>query len=117
MIRRPPRSTLFPYTTLFRSSELYRPLSHSCFPSLLTPPMSGLPPNCQVPATLRDAKSITLTEPAPRLVTYHCLPSRLGYRPWEPLVVWRDPSYLIIAHSNTVTPALVSLAVKHMLPP
>src|SRR3712207_8007365 len=23
MIRRPPRSTLFPYTTLFRSSELY----------------------------------------------------------------------------------------------
>src|SRR3712207_1809695 len=25
MIRRPPRSTLFPYTTLFRSSELRRP--------------------------------------------------------------------------------------------
>src|SRR5215203_6958904 len=25
MIRRPPRSTLFPYTTLFRSSELVRP--------------------------------------------------------------------------------------------
>src|SRR6266508_6637562 len=25
MIRRPPRSTLFPYTTLFRSSKLYRP--------------------------------------------------------------------------------------------
>src|SRR2546426_8842471 len=24
MIRRPPRSTLFPYTTLFRSNELYR---------------------------------------------------------------------------------------------
>src|SRR2546423_11103144 len=24
MIRRPPRSTLFPYTTLFRSIELYR---------------------------------------------------------------------------------------------
>src|SRR5438093_6604518 len=24
MIRRPPRSTLFPYTTLFRSPELYR---------------------------------------------------------------------------------------------
>src|SRR3712207_7158691 len=24
MIRRPPRSTLFPYTTLFRSRELYR---------------------------------------------------------------------------------------------
>src|SRR5256884_4327470 len=26
MIRRPPRSTLFPYTTLFRSSEVYRAL-------------------------------------------------------------------------------------------
>src|SRR3712207_7040253 len=25
MIRRPPRSTLFPYTTLFRSAELLRP--------------------------------------------------------------------------------------------
>src|SRR5438874_6155563 len=33
MLRRPPRSTLFPYTTLFRSQELFRaargsPLSH-----------------------------------------------------------------------------------------
>src|SRR5258707_11308005 len=28
MIRRPPRSTLFPYTTLFRS----QPLSHPCWP-------------------------------------------------------------------------------------
>src|SRR3712207_8112429 len=26
MIRRPPRSTLFPYTTLFRSAARYRPL-------------------------------------------------------------------------------------------
>src|SRR2546426_10011885 len=26
MIRRPPRSTLFPYTTLFRSPELFAPL-------------------------------------------------------------------------------------------
>src|SRR2546422_2460993 len=25
MIRRPPRSTLFPYTTLFRSAQLHRP--------------------------------------------------------------------------------------------
>src|SRR3712207_9295374 len=28
MIRRPPRSTLFPYTTLFRSSMSRRPCSH-----------------------------------------------------------------------------------------
>src|SRR3712207_8639328 len=32
MIRRPPRSTLFPYTTLFRSDRLGRPL---LFPFLL----------------------------------------------------------------------------------
>src|SRR2546425_5315048 len=28
MIRRPPRSTLFPYTTLFRSLEPFEPLAH-----------------------------------------------------------------------------------------
>src|SRR2546430_13041124 len=28
MIRRPPRSTLFPYTTLFRSAELLQQLQH-----------------------------------------------------------------------------------------
>src|SRR5256885_8368979 len=28
MIRRPPRSTLFPYTTLFRSPVIYRPQLH-----------------------------------------------------------------------------------------
>src|SRR3712207_7950134 len=27
MIRRPPRSTLFPYTTLFRSKEVFAPVS------------------------------------------------------------------------------------------
>src|SRR3712207_8799619 len=30
MIRRPPRSTLFPYTTLFRSAGLHQLLDHSC---------------------------------------------------------------------------------------
>src|SRR6266478_8123152 len=29
MIRRPPRSTLFPYTTLFRSAESARPMNSS----------------------------------------------------------------------------------------
>src|SRR5256885_5470149 len=29
MIRRPPRSTLFPYTTLFRSEKLFHELEHS----------------------------------------------------------------------------------------
>src|SRR2546427_865038 len=30
MIRRPPRSTLFPYTTLFRSGQFLRPFGHPC---------------------------------------------------------------------------------------
>src|SRR3712207_7834903 len=40
MIRRPPRSTLFPYTTLFRSAMLVLPLSaHALFarPLVLSP--------------------------------------------------------------------------------
>src|SRR5256885_2473328 len=32
MIRRPPRSTLFPYTTLFRSTTCCRPIRWSCPP-------------------------------------------------------------------------------------
>src|SRR5256885_10733996 len=38
MIRRPPRSTLFPYTTLFRSmvaAYMIRPLDFAAFPSVL----------------------------------------------------------------------------------
>src|SRR5438094_7537265 len=34
MIPRPPRSTLFPYTTLFRSQRLARPLGTSRLPEL-----------------------------------------------------------------------------------
>src|SRR2546426_6111464 len=30
MIRRPPRSTLFPYTTLFRSLQRLQPDAHAC---------------------------------------------------------------------------------------
>src|SRR3712207_7705527 len=40
MIRRPPRSTLFPYTTLFRSVELEGPELHEVAPSL--PQLCGL---------------------------------------------------------------------------
>src|SRR3712207_9443496 len=37
MIRRPPRSTLFPYTTLFRSRRLLQELSHGPFGRQLRP--------------------------------------------------------------------------------
>src|SRR5258708_34835233 len=42
MIRRPPRSTLFPYTTLFRSTEIY---TLSPLP-LLHPPLATSEPFC-----------------------------------------------------------------------
>src|SRR2546427_8519742 len=38
MIRRPPRSTLFPYTTLFRSPVSFLP-SRAAAPSLSLPPL------------------------------------------------------------------------------
>src|SRR5947209_13915280 len=41
MIRRPPRSTLFPYTTLFRSAEV------------LAPPRRGVRPGPRLPARSR----------------------------------------------------------------
>ena len=36
MIRRPPRSTLFPYTTLFRSGELNKMQGHYAVEKILT---------------------------------------------------------------------------------
>src|SRR3712207_9018148 len=43
MIRRPPRSTLFPYTTLFRSRNPASPVTlSSCHPVILSPhPLHG----------------------------------------------------------------------------
>src|SRR5260221_1910797 len=40
MIRRPPRSTLFPYTTLFRSGEVSRVSTSSCIWSLAISPVT-----------------------------------------------------------------------------
>src|SRR5438874_8396658 len=42
MIRRPPRSTLFPYTTLFRSSAAARPGSDASNSQLLARILSGV---------------------------------------------------------------------------
>src|SRR5258708_23691365 len=63
MIRRPPRSTLFPYTTLFRSSEsAHLAQSHSCFPSLPHGSKAGSPHrwqknNSKSPAAQRSKSS------------------------------------------------------------
>src|SRR5204863_1387098 len=42
MIRRPPRSTLFPYTTLFRSPRRRRPTKASPYSWHISPPTCGL---------------------------------------------------------------------------
>src|SRR5438270_2398812 len=52
MIRRPPRSTLFPYTTLFRSPLLLAPCS------LLSAPCSFLAP-CSLLATVSRSEEHT----------------------------------------------------------
>src|SRR5256885_17070949 len=44
MIRRPPRSTLFPYTTLFRAACLLAADGGRCHSRLLTPPIKILQP-------------------------------------------------------------------------
>src|SRR5688572_32080333 len=41
MIRRPPRSTLFPYTTLFRSAQAYAQYVEGGWPALSTDPAFG----------------------------------------------------------------------------
>src|SRR2546422_7911826 len=55
MIRRPPRSTLFPYTTLFRSDNA---LPARRFSMLRFPVRASLPP--RVERKLRDRKSTRL---------------------------------------------------------
>src|SRR5438128_6583795 len=62
MIRRPPRSTLFPYTTLFRSQALGESGHRSCL--LLTsreqPPELGPPRGEGGPVRMLDRKSTRL---------------------------------------------------------
>src|SRR5690348_18509969 len=62
MIRRPPRSTLFPYTTLFRSRSTRRP-SLRCERSRPRPRCRGPP----TPSTWRDRKSTRLNSSHPSI--------------------------------------------------
>src|SRR5260370_18085952 len=54
MIRRPPRSTLFPYTTLFRSRVPPPPSDSNLVVSSATCPFSGRPSNSNVWIILSD---------------------------------------------------------------
>src|SRR3989442_15089007 len=63
MIRRPPRSTLFPYTTLFRSQSVYGVARRLCVTSLcyvvLATPLASQRPQ-PFDQQLRDRKSTRL---------------------------------------------------------
>src|SRR5258707_11031790 len=54
MIRRPPRSTLFPYTTLFRSD---RGLEHSCGDAAPNGRERRVVPHCHPLSVVSDARS------------------------------------------------------------
>src|SRR3989442_10817873 len=58
MIRRPPRSTLFPYTTLFRSRSLLAPLTKASLG--VDPASAGLAIARATRLALRDRKSTRL---------------------------------------------------------
>src|SRR3989441_10789972 len=61
MIRRPPRSTLFPYTTLFRSIEPYI--------NLFAPNPDGTPYRAQIPHQLPNATNPVYTLANERITT------------------------------------------------
>src|SRR2546430_16030894 len=54
MIRRPPRSTLFPYTTLFRSDSDCDPVSSLVVPGPLVLSWSGLQHEARAPGGLAE---------------------------------------------------------------
>src|SRR2546429_4405012 len=62
MIRRPPRSTLFPYTTLFRSSaaRFWVPYCQSCKANWFKSRKEGPCEKCGVIRTHKDRKSTRL---------------------------------------------------------
>src|SRR5256886_8140612 len=76
MIRRPPRSTLFPYTTLFRSLERGLEVAH---PLELAPALGGAPPG--VEAAAADRKSTRLNSSHSQIsYAVFCLKKKKKYR-------------------------------------
>src|SRR5256885_5326209 len=63
MIRRPPRSTLFPYTTLFRSIASVEPVSHCLAFQELSDDEQG----SVVRADIQHRKNVRMIQPCQRL--------------------------------------------------
>src|SRR6266498_2977963 len=89
MIRRPPRSTLFPYTTLFRSSPAPdRPTPETTPPSPQPPHLTASPP--QAAGSNRSAPPISASSPLASTllnVSTHVDTSR---GPLHPCLHWRS---------------------------
>src|SRR2546427_9261025 len=92
MIRRPPRSTLFPYTTLFRSETV-----------TLNPPPDGFPPDFLVAGSPAKRSEEHTSE----LQSQSNLVCRL-------LLEKKNKSYLLIGHCSTYSTCVryISLAVN-----
>src|SRR2546426_8586869 len=60
MIRRPPRSTLFPYTTLFRSVLVRRDADHGLLGEVRVLLLRAVPGRRGIDAAVRDRKSTRL---------------------------------------------------------
>src|SRR5260221_9993532 len=99
MIRRPPRSTLFPYTTLFRSvgmPEKVTPrMSLDCRPFMLVPP--GL---SQYPSRTRSDRKSTRLNSSHTVISYavFCLKKKND----DPRIYHSPPS-----HATIVCPELI----------
>src|SRR2546425_1363158 len=102
MIRRPPRSTLFPYTTLFRS----RPLNGLPLPSL------GVAVSCTVwPAEMLAEAGLTATDATGTFVTVTVaeplLPSLVA-------VIVAEPAATPVTRPLPLTVATAALLVTHV---
>src|SRR3712207_6957858 len=96
MIRRPPRSTLFPYTTLFRSPPTRAPLRGEIVFGDDAPPFSGATLYVLLEdTTYADADSVTVEDrKSTRLNSSHanisyavfCLKKKKNHKPKRPRV-------------------------------
>src|SRR5688572_22524568 len=82
MIRRPPRSTLFPYTTLFRSSALTGPAPHQALRALLDDMVQTL--SGRTRPWLEHGGDELLLASSPEMTIYHItLTPRIHYPPHD----------------------------------
>src|SRR3989442_6435586 len=86
MIRRPPRSTLFPYTTLFRSPAgdfAILPTRAATWLAPVGAPPVGLPTRCAARQSLPDRKSTRLNSSHVRIsYAVFCLKKNNNLDPW-----------------------------------